>query len=138
MRILGIDLGDVRTGVAVTDSLQLTAQPLTTISQTDKKKLAKEIAKIAKDNDAKMCIVGLPKNMDGSEGDRAKTSRAFASELEKLGLEIEFVDERLTTVSAASYLNNCNVRGEERKKIIDTVSAVIILESFLYRRNKNG
>lgn len=134
MIILSVDYGDVRTGVAVCDKLQMLASPVCVITQKDQQKLGDEIAEIAKSRSAEKIVLGLPKNMDGSEGFRAEACREFAEILgEKTGLPIEFQDERLTTVSAHNILNATNTRGKKRKQVIDAVSAVLILEDYLRR-----
>lgn len=137
MVILSVDYGDVRTGLAVCDPLGMLASPVTVLHQADAEKLCAEIASIAKEKRAERIVLGLPKNMDGTEGFRAQACRAFAELLsEKTGLSVDFQDERLTTVSAHQALNMTNTRGKKRKAVVDAVSAVIILEDYL-RRMKN-
>ncbi|HHU85141.1 MAG TPA: Holliday junction resolvase RuvX [Clostridiales bacterium] len=138
MVILSVDYGDVRTGIAVCDKNELLASPIGTINQPDVEKLCDEIIKICNEYKAEMICLGLPKNMDGSEGFRAEHVKEFAEILrEKSGLPLEFVDERLTTVAAHRALNETNTRGKKRKNIVDTVSAVMILENFLtIRKNQ--
>lgn len=137
MVILSVDYGDVRTGIAVCDRLEMLASPVTVIEETDKNALAKKIADIANEKKAEKIVLGLPKNMDGSEGFRAEACRELGSILEeKTGLSVDFEDERLTTVSAHNALNVTNTRGKKRKAVIDAVSAVIILEDYL-RKMKN-
>lgn len=134
MVILSVDYGDARTGIAACDALQMLASPVTVIHQTEKEPLADEICRIAAEKKAQKLILGLPKNMDGSEGFRAQACREFAALLsEKSGLPVDFQDERLTTVSAHSALNLTNTRGKKRKAVVDAVSAVIILEDYLRR-----
>lgn len=134
MVILSVDYGDARTGIAACDALQMLASPVTVIHQTEKEPLADEICRIAAEKKAQKLVLGLPKNMDGSEGFRAQVCREFAALLsEKSGLPVDFQDERLTTVSAHNALNLTNTRGKKRKAVVDAVSAVIILEDYLRR-----
>ena len=134
MVILSVDYGDARTGIAACDALLMLASPVTVIHQTEKEPLADEICRIAAEKKAQKLVLGLPKNMDGSEGFRAQACREFAALLsEKSGLPVDFQDERLTTVSAHNALNLTNTRGKKRKAVVDAVSAVIILEDYLRR-----
>lgn len=137
MIIMSVDYGDVRTGVAVCDKNEMLASPVKVITETDRDVLSDDIAKEAVRLKAEMIVVGLPKNMDGSEGFRAEACREFASLLEeKTGIDVALYDERLTTVSAHNALNVTNTRGKKRKSVIDAVSAVMILEDYMrYRRN---
>lgn len=132
MVILAVDYGDVRTGLAVCDAMELLASPVTVLQETDPQALAIRIAEIAQERKAQKIVVGLPKNMDGTEGFRAQSCRAFAEQLhEQCALPIDFHDERLTTVAAHRALNATNTRGKKRKAVIDAVSAVMILEDYL-------
>lgn len=137
MIILGVDLGHARTGLSVCDKNEMLASPLRVIHQRDGDKLCGEIAEAAKEAGARMLAVGLPRNMDGSEGDSAKFAREMGAKIGELsGLPVHFVDERGTTVTAHGYLNETNTRGKKRKAVVDAVAAVVILEDFLqYRRN---
>ena len=135
-RILGVDFGDTRTGVAVSDISRFLATGIGYISPGGIEKTADKIAHIAKEQKAGAIVVGLPKNMDGSEGFRAERCREFASLLfERLERQIPvaMMDERLTTMSASRYLNETNTRGSKRKGVIDTLSAQIILQNALDR-----
>ena len=133
-RILGVDFGDTRTGLALSDPSRLLASGLETLSPGGMEKTAEAIAKVAKERDAAAVVVGLPKNMDGTEGFRAVRCREFAEKLSALtGLPVAMLDERLTTVSASRYLNETNTRGTARKGVIDTLSAQIILQNALDR-----
>ena len=135
MVIMSVDYGDVRTGVAVCDKNEILASPVTVITDSNADSLAEKITSLSKDYRAEMFVVGLPKNMDGSEGFRAEACREFAAKLkEKSGLETELYDERLTTVSAHNALNATNTRGKKRKAVVDAVSAVMILEDYMSRR----
>lgn len=132
MRILGIDYGDARVGVAASDLLGLTAQGVRTIKNTGAKRLLSELDEIIKEYKPEKIVIGLPKNMDGSEGFRADATKEFAKKLENIfDGEIVFWDERLSTVGASRYLNETNTRGKKRKEVLDTVSACIILEGYL-------
>ncbi len=137
MVILSVDYGDARTGVAVCDKFEMLASPVTVVHEKNAEKLAESIAKIAAEKRVEHLVVGLPKNMDGSEGFRAENCRNFAAILqEKTKLPLDFQDERLTTVSAHNALNLTDTRGKKRKEVVDAVSAVIILEDYL-RKRKN-
>lgn len=136
MVIISVDYGDVRTGVAACDKLQLLASPVTVIKQKDPEFLSEEIKKICLEKKAEKIVLGLPKNMDGSEGFRAEACKEFAKLLsEKTGLSVDFQDERLTTVSAHNILNATDTRGKKRKAVVDAVSAVLILEDYLRKQN---
>ncbi len=137
MVILSVDYGDVRTGVAVCDKSEFLASPVGVITERRAEKLAEKIAALAAEYKAEEIAMGLPKNMDGSEGFRAEACRAFADLLRQAtGLPVTLRDERLTTVSAHHYLNATDTRGKKRKETVDAVSAVIILEDYLaYRKN---
>ena len=133
-RILGVDFGDTRTGLALSDPSRLLASGLETLSPGGMEKTAEAVAKVAKERNAAAVVVGLPKNMDGTEGFRAVRCREFAEKLSALtGLPVAMLDERLTTVSASRYLNETNTRGTARKSVIDTLSAQIILQNALDR-----
>ena len=135
---MSIDYGDVRTGVAVCDKNEMLASPVCVVNQPDRDILIDVLAEKAQEIKAQMIVVGLPKNMDGSEGFRAEACREFAGLLgEKTGLETVLYDERLTTVSAHNALNVTNTRGKKRKSVVDAVSAVMILEDYM-RRRKNS
>lgn len=133
-RIMAVDFGDTRTGLAVSDISRFLASGIGYISPGGIEKTADAVAQIAKEQRAVGIIVGLPKNMDGTEGFRAQRCREFATMLEeRLSLPVAMVDERLTTMSASRYLNETNTRGAQRKKVIDTLSAQIILQNALDR-----
>lgn len=138
MKILAIDLGDVRTGLAISDANGILASPIGTISEPDKKILSNKILDIVKQNNVGKIVLGLPKNMDGTEGDSAKKSREFGACLKNCsGLNVVFQDERGTTLEASGYLNVSDVRGKKRKKIIDSVAATIILQNYLDSQKHN-
>ncbi len=132
MRILGIDYGDARVGVAVTDPLGITAQGVRTVKNTGKKKLMSELSEIINQYHPEKIVIGMPKNMDGTSGFRADATYKFADLLKTVyGGEIVFYDERLSTMGAARFLNETNTRGQKRKNVLDTISACIILEDYM-------
>ena len=134
-RILGVDFGDTRTGLAVSDISRFLASGIGYVSPGGIEKTANKVAEVAQEQKASAIVVGLPKNMDGSEGFRAERCREFASLLrDRLpNTPIVMMDERLTTMSASRYLNETNTRGAKRKGVIDTLSAQIILQNALDR-----
>lgn len=137
MIIMAVDYGDVRTGLAVCDKNEILASPVAVITESDRERLIEKIIDYARERRAESFVVGLPKNMDGSEGFRAEACREFAGMLaEKSGLEIQMYDERLTTVSAHNALNATNTRGKKRKAVVDAVSAVMILEDYMSFRKR--
>lgn len=132
MRILGIDFGDARVGIAVSDIMGWTAQGVGTLKNRGFNKLSEDLLKILDEYKPEKIVLGLPKNMDGSLGFRAEATYEFAENLKTIfSGEIIFWDERLTTVGASRFLNETNTRGKSRKNIIDTVSACLILEGYL-------
>ena len=135
MRIMGLDYGAKTLGVAVTDPLGMTAQPLETISRTSETKLRRTLARleeIVREYQVEQIILGLPVHMDGSLGERAQKSLEFKIKLEnRLHLPVILQDERLTTVAADEVLREMNVPGEERKKYIDKIAASYILEDYM-------
>ena len=137
MIILGVDFGDARTGLAICDKGEMLASPIGVISEHDFDRCMEKVADAAKEHRAQMSVVGFPKNMHGTIGERAELCRLFADGLQKLtNLPVELWDERCTTVSAHSYLNVTNTRGKKRKAVVDAVAATISLESYLgYRKN---
>lgn len=132
MIIMSVDLGKARTGIAVCDVTQTLASPVTTINEYNVDRLLERVAHLAAEKKAERIVVGLPKNMDGTEGESAQNARAFAEKLQNAaGLPVVMQDERGTTITAHSFLNETNTRGKKRKNVIDAVSAVIILEDYL-------
>lgn len=132
MKIMGIDYGDKRVGVALSDSLGITAQGYKTLENTGGKKLFLGLKAIIEENDVLKIVVGLPKNMDSSEGFRAEATREFVKKLESYtDKPIILWDERLTTVAAHNFLSDLDIRGQKRKALVDTVSAALILEGYL-------
>ena len=132
MIIMSVDLGKARTGIALCDKSEFLASPHTVIFEKSDKKLLEKVAQTAIEAKAELIVVGLPKNMDGSEGESAKNARAFAEKLGELTeLPTVMQDERGTTVTAHNYLNATNTRGKKRKNVVDAVAAVIILQDYL-------
>ena len=131
-RIMGIDYGDARTGVAVSDLLCSIVGSTCVVPSRNRDKAIGDIARLAKENDVGQIVVGLPRNMDGSEGPRAQLCRAFAQTLrEATGLEVDLWDERRTTVEAHNILSQHNYHGKKRKNTVDAVAASLILEGYL-------
>ena len=139
MIIMSVDLGKARTGIALCDKSEFLASPHTVIFEKSDKKLLEKVAQTAIEAKAELIVVGLPKNMDGSEGESAQNARAFAEKLEELTeLPTVMQDERGTTVTAPNYLNATNTRGKKRKNVVDAVAAVIILQDYLDKRKNLG
>ena len=133
MLIMAVDLGKARTGIAACDNGFL-AYPVTVVSEKRKEVLLEKVAEEVKKAD--LIVVGLPVNMDGTKGERAEKCTLFAERLkEETGIDVKMCDERLTTVSAHRILSENNVRGQKRKNVVDAVSAVMILESYMRQKN---
>ncbi|MBR5943288.1 MAG: Holliday junction resolvase RuvX [Clostridia bacterium] len=131
-RMLGVDYGDARTGLALSDESKTLASPAGTIKEADPEKLIDKISAFAHENNCCQIIVGLPLNMNGTRGPRAEKAAAFGFELEmRSGISVYFWDERLTTVGAAAYMNATDFKGKKRKENIDTASACLILQGYL-------
>ena len=131
-RIMGLDIGDKTIGVAVSDLMGLTAQGVTTIKRVGKKKDIEAIKQIIAEKQVNKIVSGLPKNMNGTVGPQGEKVQKFCELLkEETNLPIEFWDERLSTVAAERTLIEGNVRRENRKKVIDMLAAVIILQGYL-------
>ncbi|HIS70303.1 MAG TPA: Holliday junction resolvase RuvX [Candidatus Gallacutalibacter stercoravium] len=137
MRILAVDLGGVRTGLAVCDAAEMLASPAGVIVERNREQLAQKVAQEAERLAAEEIVLGLPRNMDGSEGESAQGARAFADLLAQAsGLKVVLRDERGTTLTAHGYLNQTNTRGKKRKAVVDSVAATVILQDYLdFRRN---
>ncbi len=134
MRILAVDLGDARVGLAISDVLGITANPLETYKRKGTDEDIDYIAKVATEKKCERIVLGLPINMDGTEGIRVEKTRAFADELAKrTDIFIDYEDERLTTVTAESVLIEAGMRREKRKEVIDKLAATIILRSYMDR-----
>ena len=131
-RIMGLDIGDKTIGVAVSDLMGLTAQGVTTIKRVGKKKDIEAIKQIIAEKQVNKIVSGLPKNMNGTVGPQGEKVQKFCELLkEETNLPLEFWDERLSTVAAERSLIEGNVRRENRKKVIDMLAAVIILQGYL-------
>lgn len=136
-RILGIDLGDVRTGVAVSDPFGRMASGICTVTEYSEERLLQKLTAMVAEKEAESVVMGLPVNMDGSEGFRAEKVRAFAAKLaERCGKSVELYDERCSTMVAHTILNETNSRGKKRKQAVDTLSAEIILQNYLDKKNR--
>jgi len=135
-RILGLDIGDRRIGVAVSNDLGLTAQPVGVITRQGWGPDVKKIQEAAQKYRIQTILCGLPKNMDGSEGGQAQKVRELAQQLEKAGFAILYQDERLTTVSAEKSLIESGMRRKERKGVVDCTAAILILQSYLDDMNR--
>lgn len=131
-KIMGIDYGDARTGVAISDLLCSIVGSTTVVPSRNTEKALADIVRIAKENQVGEIVVGLPKNMDGTEGSRAELCRQFAEKLkEATGLPVKMWDERRTTVEAHNILSQHNYHGQKRKNTVDAVAASLILEGYL-------
>ena len=132
MKIMSIDYGDVRTGIAISDIRGILASPLCVIKESYQPKLVDKIIELINENKIEKIVIGLPRNMDGSYGYRCDDCKSLGQAIgEKVNIDIEFEDERLTTVMAHNILSDNNVRGSKRKQTVDAVSAVMILQSYL-------
>jgi putative Holliday junction resolvase len=133
MRIMGIDYGDSRVGIALSDPLGITAQGLTTLPNKVYKLMLKNLLNLVTEHSVDKIVLGMPKNLNGTLGERADVTENFLADLKRELPDMEIVlwDERLTTVQAAGILNVTNTRGKDRKNVIDTVAASIILQSYL-------
>jgi len=139
MKILAVDLGLARTGLAISDPRGMLASPVGTVEERNLDRLAQHIAQVAVQQGAEALVVGHPRNMDGTRGESAQRAEGFAATLEELtGLPTTLWDERMTTVSAIGYLNQTDVRGKKRKQVVDTVAATIILQDYLESRRLQG
>ncbi len=133
-KYLGVDYGDKRTGLAECDPSGLIATGICTISEGGMRKTAIRVAKEATDRACKKIIVGLPKNMDGTEGERAEVIRAFVALLgEYTDIPVDYYDERMTTMVAYRFLGETGTYGKKRKDAVDTLSAQIILQNYIDR-----
>ena len=130
-RILALDVGDRRIGIAVSDPLGLTAQPIETYTRVGYGPDTRHIAALAAQYDTHRILCGLPRNMDGTQGGQVQKVRDFAAQLEQAGLSVEYYDERMTTMVAESALLEANLSRADRKKKVDMVAAVVILQSYL-------
>lgn len=136
-RIMGIDYGDARTGVALSDLLCSIVGSTTVVPSRNRERAVADIVRIAKENEVREIVVGLPRNMDGTEGVRAQLCREFADTLaQETGLPVQMWDERRTTVEAHNILSQHNYHGQKRKNTVDAVAASLILEGYLAFRGR--
>ena len=139
MRILALDLGEKRIGVALSDALGLTAQGLEVISYTRPEQALSRLEEICREYLVERIVVGLPLNMDGSRGEAARRAEAFAAKIRQaLGLPVSFLDERLSTAAAEKTLLEADVSRRKRKQVRDKLAAVLILEAYLEARRREG
>ena len=137
MKIMGIDYGDARTGIAISDLLCSIVGTTTVIHSRGREKTLMEIKRLADENQVGEIVMGLPKNMNGTEGPRAELCREFASRVEEVtGLKVVLWDERRTTVEAHNILSDHNYHGKKRKNTVDAVAASLILEGYLAFRKR--
>ena len=138
MRIMGLDYGSVTVGVAISDSMQLTAQPVEVIQRKSENKLRRTLARIeelVEEYEVGLIVLGLPKNMNNTAGERAEKTEEFKAMLERrTGKPVILWDERLTTVAAERVLMESGVRRENRKAVVDKIAAVLILQGYLDSR----
>lgn len=133
-KIMAVDFGDVRTGLAISDPSRLIASGIGYISPGGIDRTADAVAEAVREQGASAVVVGLPVNMDGSRGSRAQRCEKFASFLkERINAPVAVFDERMTTMTASRYLNETGTHGKKRKQVIDTLSAQIILQNCLDR-----
>lgn len=139
MKIMSIDYGDARTGIAFCDEKEILATSYCVIKENYLPKLVNKIKEIVDKESPKEIVIGLPRNMDGSYGYRCEECKNLGNLLsKKIAVPIVFEDERLTTVIAHDILSQNNVRGKKRKNVVDAVSAVVILQSYLDKRKKRN
>ena len=140
MRIMGLDYGSKTVGVAISDELLITAQPIMTIERKSENKLRKTLAKIEElivEYEVSFVVLGYPKNMDNSEGERAIATKEFMNQIERrTGLEVVLQDERMTTIESERILIEAGVRRENRKEYVDKMAAAVILQSYLDSRSQ--
>ena len=137
MKIMGIDYGDARTGIAVSDLLCSIVGSTTVIHSRNDEKTITQILALVKENSIGEIVVGLPKNMDGTEGPRAEIYREFAAQLEeKSGMTVNLWDERRTTIEAHQILHTGGKKMKQHKNTVDAVAASLILEGYLTRKRR--
>ncbi len=137
MKLLGVDYGDSRIGIAASDELEIMAFPLKTIKSESMRKNIDTVTAVAKEENAELIVVGLPLNMDGTEGVRASKTRSFGQVLERVsGIKVEYFDERLTSVEAEEIMESRGVKKSNRKNIVDRIAAQIILQSYMDANKK--
>lgn len=136
-RLMGLDYGDSRTGVAVSDLLGITAQGIESIKYTSEKQLVQRLSEIIKEYQVKKIIIGLPLNMNASSGQRVEKTKKFIEKLEKeFGLEVITIDERLTTVASHRTMTELGVKKDKKKNLVDMMSAILILQMYM-DKNRN-
>lgn len=135
-RIMAIDPGTVRTGVAISDPLNIIANPWGFLESGDRGKLLEKVAELARENAVSMIVVGLPMRMDGTKGTKAEESEALAETLKEMGFNVTLVDERLSSKEAEGLLIMADVRRDKRKKAVDKVAAAVILQKYLDTRKR--
>ena len=139
MRIIAVDYGDARTGLAVCDSSETIATPAAPVNEKNFLVCAEKVAQAAKENRAELIVVGLPLNMNGTEGERALKCREFAAKVEEIsGIKTDLWDERGTTKTAIYFMNETDTRGKKRKAQLDSASAAIILQNYIDMRKNRG
>lgn len=139
MRVMGIDLGGKRTGIAISDESEFLASGVCTIRAKSLADLVAQICELITKNNVKHLVLGHPINMDGTQGASAKRAAEFAELLRKeTGLPVELYDERCTTMAAHTILNYTDTRAEKRKAVIDTLSAEMILQDWLDAKRRKG
>ncbi len=139
MRILGLDPGEKRIGVAVSDALGITAQPLTAIRRSSLKADIEAIGKICREYQVGLIVLGLPLNLDGSAGEKARESMELAEKLrQSLGIEVELWDERLSTRAVQGMLLEADASRRRRRQVVDKLAAAYILQGYLDYRRGSG
>ncbi|HCO62515.1 MAG TPA: Holliday junction resolvase RuvX [Clostridiales bacterium] len=139
MRIMAVDYGDARTGVAISDATGLLAGFTTVIHSRREEQVLAQLAQLAAEHGVEQLVMGFPRNMDGTEGPRAELYRDFAARLEQAtGLKVELWDERRTTIEAHQILHSSGKRMKQHKKTVDAVAATLILEGYLARLRRWG
>ena len=135
-RIIGVDYGDARVGIAASDLLGITAQGLDTLNEKDPERVVEHLCTLAKDLSAAEFVVGFPKNMNGTVGERGEKTQKFAELLEERSkLPVKLWDERLTSSAAHNVLAEANVSGKNRKNAVDKIAAVMILQGYMDSKN---
>jgi len=138
-RLLGVDFGDRRTGIAISDNTRFIASARETVQNNGLNDCVRIVSDIAKKEEVSGIIIGLPVNMDGSYGERAEKCKYFGSQVEETsGICVDFCDERMTTMEASRYLGESGTFGKKRKKVIDALSAQIILQNYIDKLKYNS
>jgi putative Holliday junction resolvase len=137
-RLLGVDLGSKRIGLALSDELGFLASSHSVLPSRGRAQDARAVAEVAKANDATTIVLGLPLSLSGEEGPQAEKARRFGDALAKQGLEVQLWDERLTTLEAQRYLRDAGMRRAKRAQTIDAAAAAVLLQSYLDARRARG